>query len=1773
MCPVSVGTSQSARALQSGEAKLWVLLVGVNHYNDAQFPRLAYPALDCQGLGEAIADATQTFPNKAMFLHHDFASVGGGQVSTMRSLSEQIANRKQLGLEAIARLRGLPALPPTHTHVLASLEHLVTQASPQDTVLVYFSGHGLLDPATNQAVLCLSDTQKDALRPTGLEVQQLLQQLSQCAARQQLVWLDACHSGGLSFRVGKGEAPERLSNPTPQLMDLLRQRAAQSKGFYALLSCDVEQQSWEFPELGHGVFTYFLMRGLRGEAADAQGVIEADALYKYVYYQTLQYIDKTNQQLRLINQQKRGRGDSQLQSEYPLQTPKRIVEGVGELILGIRLGQADPQPVRRALVVDGLGSSQTSINLSKRLQSAGGFELSFFPQAGKDWSGVRTAIQTCLQGGAESAGGAATATVLLYLRGHLEQAETGDALLTLKAGVQISRSWLRQALRRSPIAQQVVVLDCPEATALAEWIEDLQIDPDRGQCLIAAASPASDPELVTRTLLDTLTPVDLQSGLSAAGWIAHLQASLAGVGVNPYLWLSGSQGVIEILPGQSVERRDGSGLFDLGFCPYMGLRAFGEDDAAFFFGRDSLIQRVLSALALQPFLAVVGASGSGKSSVMHAGVVEHLRQGKQIPGSDTWWIRSLRPGARPLEALAQRLVDEGTDRERSLQQQQIEGLLHLGPEGFVQWLRSRPEPMVVLIVDQFEELFTLASADERQRFLDRLLGGVHHAGDRFKLVLTLRTDFVAPSLDYPELASWLQRSSVLVPPHLTEADYRQIIVRPAEKVGLKVDPELVEVLLQELSHGAGDLPLLEFVLEQVWEHRLPGKLTLSIYQQKIGGLKGALERKAQAVYDSLDREAQACARWIFLSLTQLGDGTEDTRRRISKTDLIVKKYPAELVERTLQALVSAKLVVIMSNDYVDTGEQPVPQHRGQSSDAADQGSENALDARQDVPYKNQDARDPQETTTSTLLAGVSPLEITVEVAHEILIRHWSTLRWWLDENRTRLRTRRQIEQSAHQWHQSGRQADFLLRGVRLDAAEELYVKYTDELSREVQEFVEACIDARDREQQQTQQRLRRAYLAIALMGMLGLAAVGLGSMAYWQQRQAQLNELRSLNALSEAHWLGDRQLEALTTALQAGRLLARTHAQGDLRMQTIATLQQAVEQTQEVNRLQAHQGTIWDVAIRPDGAQWASASDDGTLRLWSQEGRLTHALTGSGAPVTTVAYSPDGQWLASGAADGVRLWQPETGTLVATLPMQGWVTHMSWSADGQRLAIARRDQPVTLWAVSSQQQVRSFQVPGGWVTAVQVSPDGTTLATGGDDATIRLWTVATGQLVKTLTGHTDRVTDLAFSPDGKLLFSTSDDATLRRWEVASGTSQIFSATAADPTSHGDRVTALSLSTTGSVVVSASADGTLRRWTLAGVLLNTLRGHRSEVTSVAVTPDGTQVVSGGVDQSLRLWQMPPPVPPLSTDRAVFSPNGRAIATAGWDGDITLWSATNALTPSQTLTGHTAPVHTLAFSPEGTWLLSAGDDLTVKQWHLATGNLAHTLTGHTAKINQVSVSAAGDRAASASDDHTVRLWNLTNGTLVTTLTGHTDGVSAVAYSPRGDRLASGSYDQTIRLWTADGQLVRSLTHPGMAIAALAFSPDGTLLASGSWDHIIRLWRVADGALVHTLTGHQDGVRSLSFSPNGTLLASASMDHTLKLWFIPNGTLIKTLFSTPNPVRSVQFSPDGTQLLTAHESAGIQLWNLDVNDLMNRGCDRLHHYLHTTPDLTATSPTICP
>ena len=518
--------------------------------------------------------------------------------------------------------------------------------------------------------------------------------------------------------------------------------------------------------------------------------------------------------------------------------------------------------------------------------------------------------------------------------------------------------------------------------------------------------------------LSRLTWVDFRQGLDDADAFHRL--------------LCGIQG---IAPGAPSETR----LPSLHICPYRGLEAFHEDNAEFFFGRDSLTQWLVEGLRNSRFLAVIGSSGCGKSSAVRAGLVPALRQGA-LPGSDTWKVVTINPGLRPLEELAAHLaplLNGSGDRVADVLRLQNDladdsRALHTAVRMVVP--EAEPGSRVLFVVDQFEELFTLCEVEtERRRFLGNLLYASAVAQGHTVVVLTMRADFYARAATYPELADRMADHQVLVTP-MVEDELRQAIELPAQRVGMTFDPGLTESMMADVTRGPGALPLLEHALLELWQRRAGEKMTLEAYRA-IGGVTGALARRAEEEYGALTSEQQVVARRILLRLVQPGEGTEDTCRRASLSELEPDTKHARIVEAIVERLADARLLT--------TGRGAI-------------GSEEMVD-----------------------------------VAHEALIRGWPRLRGWIDENREAMRVQRRLTEAAKEWDANRRDTAYVLRGVRLAEAREWVRAHDADLSELERQFLVASSRAVWRGRAITYGSIASVVFAVvAVASVLNLAISG-----------------------------------------------------------------------------------------------------------------------------------------------------------------------------------------------------------------------------------------------------------------------------------------------------------------------------------------------------------------------------------------------------------------------------------------------------------------------------------------------------------------------------------------------------------------------------------------------------------------------------------------------------------------------------------------------------------
>lgn len=527
-------------------------------------------------------------------------------------------------------------------------------------------------------------------------------------------------------------------------------------------------------------------------------------------------------------------------------------------------------------------------------------------------------------------------TALLYFSGHGLRKNQGiqeGFLATSDTNPDVGNwglrlKWLRELLQESEVRQQIIWLDCCYSGELLNFAE---ADPgDRGKgrdrCFIAASREfepafeeiATNHSVLTTALLQALKPKEQR--VTNYTVISAITQNLAKFPQHPIFTNSG--GIIHLTRtqeriqqvGQISENADASDI-----CPYRGLQYFDctEEDAKYFYGRQTVTDQLIEKVRQSNFLAVLGASGSGKSSVVRAGLLYQLQQGRKLSGSDTWQLRIFRPGEHPLQSLAQAFLDgELSDIQRASQLGQAEELINKGSQGLGQLIDAANCERVVLVVDQFEEVFTLCeNTQARQRFFDCLLTALQRCGRKFCLVLTMRADFFGKCAEYAELAAKIQENLLTVTP-MSRQELEQVIIAPAKQVNLTVESELVEQIIDDMGDSPGILPLLQYTLTEIWQQRTgEGKLTLATYS-RLGGVRGTLQKRATEVYEGLSSDEQKAAKQIFLELTQLGEGREDTRRQVLFRDLVpvnnvgkLQETFLSITEQVIQKLADARLIV------------------------------------------------------------------------------------------------------------------------------------------------------------------------------------------------------------------------------------------------------------------------------------------------------------------------------------------------------------------------------------------------------------------------------------------------------------------------------------------------------------------------------------------------------------------------------------------------------------------------------------------------------------------------------------------------------------------------------------------------------------------------------------------------------------------------------------------------------------------------------------------------
>lgn len=1230
--------------------------------------------------------------------------------------------------------------------------------------------------------------------------------------------------------------------------------------------------------------------------------------------------------------------------------------------------------------------------------------------------------------------------------------------------------------------------------------------------------------------------------------------------------------------------------------PYKGLRPFEQADAEDFFGRDELIKRLLEAIDESRFLAVIGPSGSGKSSVVKAGLIPRLRSGA-LAGSDRWYIGEMVPSNDPFRELASTLLSCATQRVPNLEHR-----LRASDRGLLDAVNSilpDDDTQLLLLIDQFEETFTQVDDEAlRSAFLNNLMVTATNPDSRVRIIVTLRADFYDRPLLYPGFGELIRRYGEVVLP-LGPAEIEQTIVGPATRADLTVEPALIAAITAEIQDQPGALPLLQYALTEVFERRKGHTLTYDAYQAS-GGVLGALARRAEEIFVQLDNFKQQAARQVFLRLVTLGEGTEDTRRRVEYGELLSLEDNHAATQAVLD-LYSRYRLLTFDNDPV--------------------------------------TRNP-----------------TVEVAHEAILREWSRLREWLNDSRDDVRAQQRLAAAAAVWNSESRDASFLADGLRLQQFELLLSSGNISLTEDEKAYVHASVAERDRRAQEEAARLAREkalekrnrrilQIATTVFAVLTIIAIIATIFALNQRTdaiaardeaetnferaesesiqrataQAQAEVDRNIAQREASRSLSSLAREQLSTDPVASINLAlRAIRDGDTASETYVpeaelALTDAVNRSQERVYVAPFDGNpianadIQDERLAFIGSHLAIADSslqtittleelavDNAINVfvqWSNTGQLlsvrgyqlvvwqeTEAVTSleSEELIRCASWSPDGELVGICAGSQIVIWNPESNTRFSVAnpdyaadPNQIFET-FSWTPDG-RYGIMHNSVRIFVW--DREREVVAYEILPTTVattddTLIHQHPenfnvtvvDNDRFLSWGNAGYLYLWSVADGQQLQDLTSSNIAINGIAFSPNGDRMLVYQNNDIESVWAVmpdglssigvlgyASG-SRLLTAAWRDST-----ILAMTVSDTNDITIF-NAD--------TGAIISTLYGHSDRVEQLHWIDD-TRLLSISQDGSARIWEVfRANGQPLGEGKlydiqvaergevSAFWVDDRTIAVSGQDGLARRIDLTNETVT--TLEDDSRIRWYLTWRDDGRYVIRYSDrDQRLQLWDFDTQTMVFEIN---TAVDKAFWTEAGIFYSTLNGQVT---WLADDGTVLGTFDGLTAGINDLVYHAASQQVAVAADEAFINVYSLPSSTpvsnpitpIHTLDTEGRIPVRVTWHSDGNRLASIGFNGDVFLWDVAnDEQIFFATTGDRDfpGRAPIVFSPDEQHMAAAIDDEVIIYDLMGNIILRAT---AANAVQGVDWVPHDTQLrvlawgFTNESGVGfVDIWDVD-------------------------------
>jgi WD40 repeat protein len=1242
-----------------------------------------------------------------------------------------------------------------------------------------------------------------------------------------------------------------------------------------------------------------------------------------------------------------------------------------------------------------------------------------------------------------------------------------------------------------------------------------------------------------------------------------------------------------------------------GRCPYKGLDVFEEEDAELFFGRERLVEDLVNRVKESRTVFITGPSGSGKSSLVRAGLIHALKNGA-IKNSERWLYETMKPGREPIKdlALAFSRLKSPELSNYFLAHKNESNILNECAESV---LSGRKDQRFVLFIDQFEETFTqINGEEERIAFINMLAHAGTVENGRVIVLFAMRSDFVSNCATYPSLNEMLSQEfrqiGAMQPEELVSA-----IALPARHVGLPIEDELIARIINDMKGEPGALPLMQFALKDLFDSQQEKggviALTLEDYL-KHGGIHKSLERHADASLAKLNHSEQELARNIFSGLIEIGRGTQDTKRTALFDELVPANTKPEEVGNIVQKLADARLII--------TDEQ----------------------------------------------AGKD----TVTISHEKLIEAWPWLKRLVNENRGVIALQNEIASDAKEWEEHGQDTSYLYRGSRLESAREKIASKMIILSELALLFIETGTKEYSNElevvkKRATQLQRQARNLAVALVFTLITVTVAI-YFGVQSRQQARISLAHQMAAQSQTinATRNSRQMQAVLLALHSMQISPSSEAAQVLLSNLAAS---PIART-------THNELVVSVAFSPDGKFVVSGSWNGTAQVWeAATGKIiSRMLVESNSSwsdhFSAVSFSPDGKYVVSVSlcegTDNIgnclksttRVFDTLTGVEISHMTHNDEIRAVAFSPNGIYVATGSLDKTARVWDPATGKEINLF-THEHTVRAVVFSPDSNYLMTidydnAGSDKTVHIWDIETGKKISHIVNDT-KVLSIAISPDGKYAVSGSWGGTARVWEMATG-KEILKLTK----DNSYAFNTVAFSPNGKYMLS-SGDNKVILWDAATGKELSIMTHENEINSVAFSPDSKFVVSGSYDYTARVWDAltGKEISRMTHDNVVnsvaFSPDSKFVISGSDDGTARVWEVknngpitysfpddSNSVSPKYLFSnsnGNEWQEPALILDAEKTnkiykvfgkyqdtviWLYELSKNREYLVMIPDPGNIAHVwdiesttevATFHfNGRVSSATFSPDGKYLVLGSDeDSTAHLWEVKTGKEVFQLITHKDnsensGIQSLDYSQDGKYIVSATID-VAKVWDAvTGHEIASMTPPsyfGSGIVGVAFSPDGKYVLGKDLMTDVMIWEVKTGTEIthisiesniwgsasslvfspdskffvlgtpidktarvyNLITGeeisrmtHDDEVISVALSPNSEYIVSTSNDGAARVWGMKTGKEI-IRFPIDSNDTDVAFSSDSNSLLTGSLFGTTHVWQWQPEYLIGKVC----------------------